>query len=325
MKLREEHTLIVVATQKYYNEIAKQLQEYGLKEFDDFLYYECIGKKLALIHGNCHTLIVKAYLELSHEFTEIYFFYPIPLICYNEKKTLDNNVLKHCSLFIHQAVQKNNSYSMMLSSEYLITCLDKDCEQIAMPNVLNIFKAFFPQVDYKPENIQRPLGENIDPFLLGDKFIDAEIKQGKTAEQILGKLKDKIFESEQIKKQLEIDFDKLKEREKQWDINVYDFIRTHYVEEQLFYDPSHPTNILLRYIANQILSILKMPVLELDKELIQTLDSVEVPIYPCVAESLGLRWKQTELRRTCPTMVLKKGGMSIEEYVKEYIYWNYEL
>lgn len=71
----------------------EQLEDYGLKEFDDFIYYEFFNKKIAVIHANCFGSAYMEYLNKSKDFTDIYALYPIPPIYLNKKRVIDDKTI----------------------------------------------------------------------------------------------------------------------------------------------------------------------------------------------------------------------------------------
>lgn len=54
---------VVIASNIYYKEIAVQLTDFGLMELKDFIPYQALGKKIVLIHGNCHVAVIGEYLN----------------------------------------------------------------------------------------------------------------------------------------------------------------------------------------------------------------------------------------------------------------------
>lgn len=324
--------LIAVATSIYYEEVAEQLKSYGLNEIEDFIYFEWFGKKMsgkkmAIIHGNCHTGIVKEYLELSNEFSEQYYIYPVSFIHANQEGEIPNHVLSRCSLLIHQFIRPDNSYGYKLSSEYLCKAVSNECKTVAIPNVYGIMKAFFPQDYEDKKNVRKNLGKLDDPFIYRDSYIDSMIEKGQPTSQIIKGYYDNIFNQEHVVDLFSQNMRALKEREKEWDIKICNFIKDKYKTEQLFYDVGHPTNILLKYIANQILIKLGMQMLNHNCEMNRCLDMHEVPIYPCVKDILGLSWNNDEILRKsqeAQNYVFSDVPMDYAEYVKEYVYWHYE-
>lgn len=104
-----------------------------------------------------------------------------------------------------------------------------------------------------------------------------------------------------------------------------DYIESNYQDQQMFYDPAHPCNNILRIISEGILEILGIDINEIG-EIDISVGGSEMPIYRCVREALGLKFAKEyiredehmdhQLRRLTPKM-------DLEEYVREYCYWCY--
>ena len=106
--------IIVMDSIDKYLLIRRQLLDLGFIEFKDFIPYTIYRKKIAMVHGNCHMTLIKRYLETSHKLNDIYGFYPFPQIQDIPKDLEIDEILKHCDLFIHQEIRKNNFYKPTL-------------------------------------------------------------------------------------------------------------------------------------------------------------------------------------------------------------------
>lgn len=67
-----------------------------------------------------------------------------------------------------------------------------------------------------------------------------------------------MYKKEDIIKNFEHEMKKLKEREKNCDIKISDYIEENYRWKQLFYDPNHPTNDVIKEKAIRVLDILNI-------------------------------------------------------------------
>lgn len=63
----------IIVASSYYSEISSQLYKLKLEEYENFISHEAFGKKIAVIHGNCQTGVIKKYLENSKLFSNKYF------------------------------------------------------------------------------------------------------------------------------------------------------------------------------------------------------------------------------------------------------------
>lgn len=95
-----------------------------------------------------------------------------------------------------------------------------------------------------------------NPFLYREELIEQYINNNISFEYIVKKLSESCIDEKDILIQLKKDKEWIQEREKNWDIKISDFIWNRFRVVQLFYDIGHPTNILLKEIANRILTYL---------------------------------------------------------------------
>lgn len=315
---------VLVATRELtYTTIKKQFCEMGLVEFEDFIYYEWMFKQLVLLHGNCHLDIIESYLRSSKIFLNQYSIYPVQRICMNNEKKISVEVLHNIDLWIHEDIQEKNSYSYYLSDNYLRCKMSESVKEIIIPHLFGLGKLLFP---YSNGNKRNPwLSNNKDKngmFPHADFLIDKCVEKGFSVKQIVDFCLDENAMSEkEVLNNFEFYMDKIRLREEKWDIKVLDFIFANYRKQKLFYDMGHPTNILLEYITLQILK-------ELDiSEAISTdmqLDHHEVPVYPTVRKHLQLEWKEEKIRKSAWAKRIAP-EMDIEEYVREYLFWCYQI
>ena len=83
----------------------------------------------------------------------------------------------------------------------------------------------------------------------------------------------------------------------------------------------HPTNVILEYIAYEILDRLEI------KDLLSAdirLDYHEVPVYPAICKVLGLEWRDEKIRTSSEAKRIAT-EMDVEEYIKEYLYWCHQM
>lgn len=308
--------IILVATSKYYSDIKRHLEELDYKEFVDFRYCFDIGKKYAIIHGNCHCSVVREYLKSSELFSKEYVFLDWPYIC---ERVGDEKVLSICNLFIYQDVRTDNKFGYYMSSEYLLSKLSPECIRIGIPNLYGFPKAFY----YKRYELSvgKKLGIFDNPFFYKDNVIDECMMEKVDFESIMKAVDEEdVNDREEIMRQWHDDIEKWRQREEKLDIKVLDYILENYQKYQLFYDVGHPTNRVLRVISNRVLDYLAIK--DSVKDILEwfELDMFEIPIYNNVRAALGLEWSKQHFREN-RRYVLCSGKMNLEEYVREYIYW----
>lgn len=169
------------------------------------------------------------------------------------------------------------------------------------------------------------IGRRDNPFYYAEEVIDKAFSENIFEEaKILDMLQDDFEDYFVIQNQWESDLLKWRTREKSWDINIIDFIEENYQKKQLFYDIGHPSNYLLKEIANRILKLFKIDDLVKDIDAEWELDAHEVPVYPCIRRALSLEWTQQFMRKNSfEKIILGNTYMDFEEYIREYIYWSY--
>lgn len=317
-ELLSNHFIVVATREEVYMEIKEQLKELGYREFLDYAYYQHLGKKIAMLHGNCHMDVVKRFLLSSKQFKDRYCVYPNRLIQNIKEKCLNEEVLQNLDLFIHQDIRSDNCFGYKLSDEYILPKLNRECLQITVPNLFGLGSILFPQSVFNKNNPALS-GNREGYFPHGDIIIDKAVEEGQDMQEILELIKGDVFSREEILDNFRIGMEKIAKRELNWDIKIYDFIVENYKKVKLFYNIGHPTNTVMLEIA---LGIMKILGINDEISCNYEMDYYEEPVYDCVKRGLGLEWEESEIR--------KRGGkleskMMIEEYVKEYLFWCHQI
>lgn len=316
--------VLVASKEHVYPIISKQLEENGLSEFKDYIYYDWIDKKLVLLHGNCHMLIISSLLLSSKTFSRQYSIYPNPLIYENKKGKVEKAVLENCDVWIHEDIRTDNGYSYFLSDEYMRNFIRADAVEIVIPNLFGLGKAFFPQSEANQRNNDIKNGEDTNGmFPRADKVIDKCVEQGMKKEDIIGFcMRDDAISQAEIKQNFRMYIEKMRMREQEWDIKIVDYILENYKKQKLFYDMGHPVNDVLEVISTGVLEKLgiKDEFIFADKNL----DGHEDPVYPAVIKTLGMNWNNGLLRKS-PWGKRVHEEMDFREYVEEYLWWCYGI
>ena len=74
------YKIIVATPVEEYKNISRKLYKHKFVEFQDFIYYKAINKKIAIFLGNCQNQSLKFFMENIKEFTKEYWIYPYPAI-----------------------------------------------------------------------------------------------------------------------------------------------------------------------------------------------------------------------------------------------------
>lgn len=320
-----------------YTAIEKNLKDIGLQEFDDYIGSYIVGKKLAILYGNCHIQVLKDYLNNNPWFSKIYIIREYLVFKTEEQQYPVDTELAHCKLLIGEDIQEINSY-MLPSMDSLAAKTSKDCICIKIPNLYG-YNFFWPQIGEQSKFAYKHLNENaIDinlyPAVSGNViktivhrlgYIDTNIERmclmGESAEQICFSIRNmEMYAAEDIRRNFTEQMQKIKKREKLCDIQISDYLEKNYKNYLLFYDPFHPTEFVIREKGRRILEFLKIPI---DETLPITwrLDYQEIFIYGCVKKALGMNFEQTHIRRRDTRSTLSNRAVDLEEYVYDYIAW----
>lgn len=309
----KKECFIIVAAIAYL-EIRRQLIHMGYQEFEDFIPSAIYKKKMAVAYGNCHMGIIRHYLECSREFTLEYDFYPFPLI--QDIKDMDiecQDILRHCNLFLHQSIRKNNVYGECYSSERMIKYVEKSCSIISVPNLYGMPKYLFPQIDSGHDWYRG----NFRPFQI-DENVVSWLKDGKSREFMMNTMfrNGGVYSETEILNMWENFKCKLKEREREWDIKISDYILQNHKKEKLFCDPNHITSSMAKEIALRILEYMGYKK-DISIEL-KGMDSREIPVYIDIKKALGLEFEDTVIRKySTGDMSLNNREMNMKEYIDQ--------
>ena len=314
--------LVVATAIDTYVQIRDELCNLGKKEFRDFCYYEWLFKDVVLLHGNCHMGILKAYLDSSDDFGVRYSIYPYPLLVETTKKFItEPEVFKNIDVWIHQDIRDDNRFGYQVSDSYIRSYTKKDIREICIPHTYGIGKMFFPQLitlDCGNEAINDGNDED-GIFLYGDSVIEHCVANNMPIDKIIDYCnREDALNRDVIISNFKSNLTKLKKREDKWDIKLYDFIIDNYKFHKLFYDPGHPTNVIMKYIAERVLDILDCEFDNINCDM--QMDAHEKFVYPATKKALDLRWTEDEIRKNGKRLSEK---MDFSEFVREYCWWRH--
>lgn len=164
------------------------------------------------------------------------------------------------------------------------------------------------------------INERVEAIKYDPMVIDL-YKKGKNINEIVRILREEmLYPADKIQRRFAEELQKLEEREKHCDVQIAWFIRKHYKEEKLFYDPSHPAKSVICEIGRACLYLLGIPVSE-KFPVKSDLDEREMYVYGCVKKALGLRFEETYMRNFARGCTLAGRPINLQEYVEEMISW----
>lgn len=323
--------VLAVTTWGEYIRLKDELAKQGLKEFDNFFYWEAYIKKIAVVHANCYGSAYMEFLKKSQDFAGEYFLYPLPAIHTNMAGRLDEALLKNCDLFIHQDIRKDNRYGYYFSDEYILPRLNKDCKRLVVPNLVPFTEVIFPKSFVTGAPRINLHGATQDVLFAGNRILDEAFQSGKDLEGIMAEFLDVNIVSEKEKQQVRDHFDEkmesLRKREEKWDVKIRDYILENYQEYKLFTDLSHPSLKLMSEICRRIGKTLGLrDILEI--QLDNDYEMVEMYVMPWVKDALGLKFSEKYVRSNNRLNLpnrnkLGDGRMGLREYIREYVYWKF--
>lgn len=349
------HKNKIIIASSYWKEIAGQLVEEGMKPFVDFTFpsevfseYEILdysilyelrqlgckisydklyaNKKIGLVYGNCQTDLISRVLRMHKEFSNDYKMITIPKVCeYNEdSRCLEDFIsnkefLQRVDLFIYQKVHKENRFSPILDTDFLVEKLSSTCKRVRIVNIY--FSGYFPQYDVPHVRMGEEIHQSgIFPF--GDKFIDDMIANGENKDSIIEQIiQEDFIDYTKIRENAMDSIVELKNREQDSDVCITDYIIQHYKEKQLFYSLNHPIEELLIEYTNRILKYIGFDELKLSVNdfcmLVGSLKGQDIPLYPSVIKALELDEYE---KSYCPNRCIYKDlSLDFIDYIKMYI------
>lgn len=331
-----DHMILIAAEVDSYYAIEEILRNRNL---NSYYWTRAISgndkRKKVIINCNCHRLVYQNYLYNSRDFNERYEIVDVPQTNAYPAEVLTSaqcgggvfpeGILENCDVYIHQDIRAENKYSYYLSDEYIVPRLKKSCLSITVPNFVGFGEPYYITVDSKEgRNKTVAKNRNIVPWNT-DFLIDKAYESFHTLRQIKEfVLNEDAYSNEKILDMYKNKIMKLKEREKGWDIKISSFMEENYKIKKLFYDIDHPTNDLMIEVCRKLGQ--KM---ELDDWNTVLLDSDlgwrEQIVWPCVKKALGLQWEDSTVRNNGKHffMRLSDGQLSIDEYIRQYIYWQH--
>ena len=213
-----------------------------------------------LFYGNCQMISIKEILNLDE-----LLYNQIVIECYKTEVTnveMDN-CIKNTDVIILQPIQDNYRNKPYLSTTYIIYHSKPECKIILLNSCFFDFYYF----DTKSINEQY----SITPY--HNVSLYECYKENKTIEYYI----ENFLHNDELKSKDELEIivtNTLQELERRYElmklhktysphkniecISISNYIKDNYKTKLLFYTTNHPTNILLQYICENIISILNI-------------------------------------------------------------------
>ncbi len=244
-------------------------------------------KKKVFIQANCQSHVLRHMFQKLKRLNKKYVILSVKPVHLWQEKDQENIYQKaqECDIFLHQPIFESSFGEF--SSDSLKEKLKEGVKIVSFPNLY--FTGYHPQAFYLRDENGKKLSK---PFDYHDKNILNFFKEGLKTAEILKKLESNSFYSEkEIKDNIEKSFETLRIREKNTDIKVSSYIEANMIGKKLFHVFNHPTNEMLFFLLNEILSILDEVELNSDEKNIfkkEMLGQVQYPVYPSVQKYFQL-------------------------------------
>lgn len=311
--------IIIAASDKEYRSKKRKLESLGYREFDDFIGYRWYGKKLCVINANCYMYFIKRYLNDNSEFRQVYGIYPNPPIHDNSDGCIDDNVLRHTDLFIHQNIRPDNIFGSKFADEYTLNRLKPGCRVISIPNFVGMLDGFYPTVSKKTfENA------NGETMFFSDWLIDeAYDKYGNNIDNIMYYVASYNFDQTEVLNRFNAMVNKWLEREKNWDLKITDFILENFQTKYLFEDATHPADLLQNEICRRLAALIGVADVNHEK-IYQMGCCMELFMWPQIKNILGIKWRKDKIRiNTTDFCYHDNQPITIRQYIQEYLWRVY--
>lgn len=328
-------TIIVAAEYEAYFEIYKFIrrQNSTVKIIWSKLIKGVDDRKCVLINANCLRGPITQFLNNCPSFIRQY-----RLIDFPATQLIDTDIVhdywevlqyivSEIDLYIHQDIKSDNEISYYLSDQFLLQFLKKDARHICIPNFVGFGLPYFPDITLKESrNFEVLNGKKIIVFA-NDALIDGAFEKYNSLDEIVSyMMNENNIDFDSVREAWEHKMNKMKLRDQNWDIKIYDFVEKNYKKHKLFNDYDHPSKYLLEYVCRKLGNLLNLE--EADNiPFVYDLDWREQFIWPGVKKALALEFTEENVRLgqgkyfdklACPELTVK-------EYIRQYIFWKYEV
>lgn len=269
-------------------------------------------KKLSVfIQANCQSHAIRNIFQkvdrLSDKY-EIIDVKPVHLWKDEDKEEIIEKI-SECDIFLHQPIDKRTFG--FYASENLLQMLKPEAKSVSFPNLY--FTGYHPQAFYLKDDDGRKVSE---PFDYHDRNIVEFFKHGLSTEEILEKIEDESFYSEEeIKENIEQSLKALREREQYTDIKVSNYIEENMIGNKLFHIFNHPTNEMLFYLFNKVLELLDEDLLQMNEKQAfkaELLGATRYPIYKSLQSYF-------QINKAPLTLTIGQQTFTLKQMIKKYL------
>ena len=290
---------VICGTKKVIAQWSNLLVSYGMnygENFVDFVFIKhylkkseaITKKKLIVAYGNCQMHDYYDCLNRCPDFVKKYdssYFKYEKYARWEEEQV--ENLLCFADVFI---ITKESFDKKHRDLEKFVIKNNPFCRIISIP--CYSFRGVFPQTNphIQEQNKFDIVQDIFNTFHREDIYSNRMIDAGKSIESIIAQYQSETtFEGTAIKKLFELSLKQLAMMDRASDIKIYNYVNENVTSRRLFKDPVHMEDELVWHLTRQILNILECNAPE--NNLGGTIHYFsELPIYPEVASTLGLKW-----------------------------------
>lgn len=311
---------VVIAIDNY-RAVCKQCKELGWDFYDDYLPYDlidfdCMGflnlwevlegdqveavfhkivknNPFCILIGNCQISSINKILLSSRQFRENYFILDVPPIHMITQQEMDilekcKFIFQECSLFITQYINSDNRFFPFYATDNIQKLANFNSRVIVLPVLY--FDLYFPQTIHQNEENSLLSEAGVLSFPYGDCILN-ELSKKYSVEEIVKIVQLDHFFSDQLLQWIyDTRLEAMKEKDSLYDVKIYDYIVSHFRQEQLFYSKNHPCRKVFIEFGKRLLEKLGYEDGELEQARLTILDGWQEVIYPSVASFYGLRF-----------------------------------
>lgn len=280
-----------------------------------------MAKKSVLYYGMCHKLYYMEYLSKCSEFSKEYIFIDIPNV--NAIHHDSYEILKRKDIWNYCDVLICSEFEDILATKWGIMPTSQikklvggQCKVITVTPA--IFKGYFPQTIDAHSNIIN--SKMYDYFTWGDRFINKMCKSESSIEEIISQLSSVSYlPKAKIIEYIKSSIENLRLTEKQCDVKIADYIEDNYDKSIIYFSPTHANDDVMQELSRRLLSAIGV---NFDSEEVISVDMLydthEVPIYPCVLESIGINSDWNQRKVNCGDYFSNKQKLNFVEYIQLY-------
>ncbi len=267
-------------------------------------------KKKFVIYGNCQALPLSRVFQLSlrlRRYFKLIIVKPIHVLTEADRRSL-YQILSDVDIFLHQPI---GDHFGCFSISAVKKILKPSCLCISMP--VCYFTGYGPETVTIKDDDTKTLNNFCDYH---DFNIIGSFVNGETIDQCVANLKNPMYyEKSFVENNAENSLISLKDKERDTDIAIHDYIAEHWRNHRLFNSVNHCSNRVLFVVVNRVLDHLGLKPLSYLERLpnIEYLANTVLPVYRSISGLLSFDSGR-------PVTRVRKKRVTLKEYVTAYYF-----